>query len=209
MWFLSSFHTKAHLLLPLSARPYFNILIPSYWRKKPWMYFSLVSWFSTFPVGAYSKDSWNQGRGWCHLQAPSRRVAYPHPTPPYPSPLLLHSQQRGKAGPTTTGTLQPAKVGMQLLLRSCLTQPGKWTTTSGSWFLQGASQLQYWKCFITTGKFCLCFWWQKCLGLPYMLVKTAPLLALTFPKLELFWCSPQCYQGSAGEHKGLIKASYE
>lgn len=121
---------------------------------------------------------------------------------PYVSPPLLQGQQRGKAGPTT-GTPHPAKVRMQLLLQSFLPQPGKWTTRSGSWFLQGTSQLQYWECFINIGKFCLCFWWQKCLGLPCTLVRAAPLLALKFPKLELYWCSPQCYQCTAGEHKGF------
>ena len=37
--------------------------------------------------------------------------------------------------------------------------------------------------------------------------KAAPLLALVFPKhnkVEPYWSSHQCYQGSAGEHKGHL-----
>lgn len=144
-------------LLPLLAWSFFNILIPPCWRKKPWTYFSLVSWLSPFPVGACSKeDSWNQGRGWCHLQAPSRGVGYPHSTLPYASPPLLHGQQRGKAG-SAMGTSQPAKVGLQLLLQSFLTQPGKGATRFGSWFLEGASRFSIGNALKIQGNFAYAF----------------------------------------------------
>lgn len=40
-----------------------------------------------------------------------------------------------------------------------------------------------------------------------LLVRAAPLLANLFSehnKLEPYWSSHQCYQGSAGEHKGHL-----
>lgn len=44
---------------------------------------------------------------------------------------------------------------------------------------------------------------SKVLGPSLYIGEGSPTPGSTFPKLELYWCSPQCYQGSAGEHKRL------
>lgn len=91
MLLLSSFHTKAHLPTATVSMIIFNILIPSYWRKKAWIYFSLVSWFSALPVGACSEeDSLKPGKRLTPLASTFQKSGL---SPSY-SPSLAGSAER-------------------------------------------------------------------------------------------------------------------
>lgn len=173
------------------------------------MYFSPVKWLSVFPVGARSKeDSWNLPKVWCRLQAPAGRVGHPHPIPPYARPLLLHGQQRGEAGPhnrnISTGQSQDAAPSWVLSYSVWEVSYRVWQLVF-AWDFSAAVLEKLYK--YRTVLLTLLVAEMHPAFLILLLARAAPLLALTFPKhnkLEPYWSSHECYQGSAGERKGHL-----